>query len=73
MEDNKFLPPKFSFACKDLATLYNVSEQSTAKSTLSKTSSNISLVSVPGMKDKPISPLSNGELHPINEKDESRK
>jgi hypothetical protein len=43
LEDSKFLPPKFSYACNELASFYNLSEMSTTKSTLSKTSSNFSL------------------------------
>lgn len=73
MEEYKFLPPKYSFACKDLATLYNVNELSTAKSTMSKTSSNLSIVSVPGMKDNPVSPKSNIELQTIKEAKTMRK
>jgi len=77
MEETKFLPPKFSFACMDLAQEYNVIEQSTAISTLSKTSSNVSIVSVPGLKESalppPKSPHSQLGLQTIKEKEENRR
>ena len=73
MEENKFLPPKYSFACKDLAQCYNVNELSTTKSSLSKTSSNLTLVSVPGMKEAQINANSNNELHTIKEASSPRR
>ena len=73
MEESKFLPPKYSFACKDLARFYNIYELSTSKSSLSKASSDITLVSVPGIKDKQKNANSNNELHTIKETNSPRK
>ncbi|CAI2360866.1 unnamed protein product [Moneuplotes crassus] len=74
MEENKFLPPKFSVACEDLAKLFKVEGICSNISTMSKTSSDISLVSVPGMRDnQPLSPHSQVELQTIKEKQERRR
>ena len=73
MEDNKFLPPKYSFAWKDLASHYKLNEISTAKSTLSKSSSDITLISISGIKDKLANSNSYNELQPIEETGGSKK
>ena len=51
MEDHKYLPPKFSYAMKDMAKHYDVFEKMTKLSNLSKTSSNMSFRSASYMNE----------------------
>jgi len=44
MEETKYLPPKFSYACKDMAHYYGVFEKKMPMSNFSTTSSEKSIV-----------------------------
>jgi hypothetical protein len=69
MEKNKQLPPKFSFALKDMAKHFDIFGKTDGFSNLSNTSSNMSFQSfiLPEGKDSVPTPKGNVDLMPIHE------
>ena len=70
MEEHKYLPPKFSYALKDMAKYYDIFEKAGNLSNLSKTSSNMSFRSVSLMNEvneNMSTPKNKVDLKPIKE------